>query len=135
MKKIPKKSPASVSEPVAISEPVILKNVFFDTASSELRPESFSELEKLKNFLNENPGLVIRIQGHTDNVGEDLYNKDLSLARAKAVYQFLIDKGISLQRLSFEGFGEIQPIDSNDTEQGRQNNRRTEFVVLSSKPE
>ena len=111
-------------------KPIILKNVFFDTDKSELRTESFSELNKLKLLLQENPSMRIEIRGHTDNQGSDAHNLDLSDRRAKSVMAYLVKAGISNDRLFSKGFGKGQPIDSNDTEQGRQNNRRTEFVIL-----
>ncbi len=112
------------------SEPVILKNVFFATGSAELRPESLVELNKLKALMDASPKLKIRINGHTDNVGKEEDNLVLSNNRAKAVYDFLIKNGISAGRLAYKGFGESKPIDTNDTEQGRQHNRRTEFEVI-----
>ena len=77
-----------------------------------------------------NNTLKIQINGHTDNVGSDENNLILSSNRAKAVQDFLIKNGILASRLSYKGFGETKPIDSNETEWGRQNNRRTEFVML-----
>lgn len=111
----------------AKSKPVVLKNVFFETGSAALRPESKEELNRLKNLLAENPKLNIRINGHTDNVGAEKDNLALSEKRAKAVYDYLIQQGIATARLQYKGFGETAPIDSNDTPEGRQNNRRTEF--------
>jgi outer membrane protein OmpA-like peptidoglycan-associated protein len=109
---------------------IILKNVFFDTDKADLRPESFSELNKLKLLLTENPTMRIELRGHTDSQGSDTHNLDLSSRRAKAVVTYLAKNGISADRLQSKGFGETSPIDSNDMEQGRQNNRRTEFVIL-----
>ncbi|MBK8704459.1 MAG: OmpA family protein [Saprospiraceae bacterium] len=80
--------------------------------------------------MEDHPALKIRIQGHTDNQGEADSNLVLSENRAKAVFNFLIDNGIDATRLSYLGFGESQPIDTNDTPEGRQNNRRTEFVIV-----
>ncbi len=111
-------------------KPIVLKNVFFETGSAELKQTSLLELNRLRNLLSENPGLHIRINGHTDNVGTDEDNNILSNNRAKAVYDFLIVNGISSERLQYKGFGESQPIATNDTPEGRQLNRRTEFVVI-----
>ncbi len=110
--------------------PVVLRNVFFDTGSADLQPESKEELQRLKDLLDKNPGIRIRINGHTDNAGNDLQNQTLSENRAKAVYDWLIAQGISDKRLRFQGFGESQPIDTNDTPEGRRRNRRTEFEIL-----
>ncbi len=112
------------------SEPIILKNVFFATGSADLRPESVDELTRLKRMLEKNPTIRIQINGHTDDVGNDNSNLQLSTNRAKAVQNFLIENGIESSRLSAKGFGETKPIDSNETEQGKQNNRRTEFLIL-----
>lgn len=110
-------------------QPVILRNVFFDSGSDRLRPESYSELNRLKALLDENPGLKIRINGHTDNVGSDSENLNLSTQRAKAVFDYLIQQGVNAGRLGYAGFGETRPIAPNDTPEGRQQNRRTEFEV------
>ena len=112
------------------SKPVILKNVFFDTGSSTLRATSFIELNKLRDLLTENATIRIQLNGHTDNVGSDSDNLSLSENRAKAVYIYLMENGIDASRLAYKGFGETQPIDSNDTAEGRQNNRRTEFIII-----
>jgi len=112
------------------SKPIILRNVFFETASAALLPESTNELNKLIALLNSNPNLNIQISGHTDNVGSVQDNQRLSENRAKAVYQFLIDGKIDASRLKFKGYGESQPIDSNETDLGKKNNRRTEFIAI-----
>jgi len=95
-------------------------------------PSSDPELKILYRTLVDHPDMKIEIRGHTDNVGDDAYNQQLSEARAKSVFQYLVDRGIDTGRLSYKGFGETQPIASNDTEQGRKQNRRTEFLVVSS---
>ena len=112
------------------SKAVILKNVFFETGSAELKEASLIELNRLKTLLETNPDLKIQINGHTDNVGSEEDNLTLSNDRAKAVYDFLIENKIEANRLKFKGFGESMPIDSNETEAGRKNNRRTEFEVI-----
>ena len=130
---IPKETQASAEvfdSDSTIYKPVILKNVFFDTGSAALREASYIELNRLKSLLEENPGLHIQINGHTDNVGSEEDNMLLSSNRAKAVYTFLSENGIAADRLSFKGFGESQPIDTNETPEGKQRNRRTEFLVI-----
>ncbi|MGB0523064.1 MAG: OmpA family protein [Flammeovirgaceae bacterium] len=109
---------------------IILRNIFFDTDKSTLRPESKRELENLIALLKENPSLKIEISGHTDTVGADSYNQKLSNDRAKSVVDYLGTKGIAASRLTYKGYGESQPIATNDTPEGRQQNRRTEFKVL-----
>jgi outer membrane protein OmpA-like peptidoglycan-associated protein/tetratricopeptide (TPR) repeat protein len=113
------------------SEPVILKNVFFSSGSAILKVESQLELSRLKQLLDENPQMKIRINGHTDSDGSDSENLLLSDLRAKAVRDYLISKGIASNRLDSKGYGETKPIGSNDTPEGRQQNRRTEFVVIN----
>ncbi len=113
----------------AMQEPVILRNVFFDSGSAELRPESRYELDRLAHLLKENYQLKIEIRGHTDEVGTVEDNLVLSRRRAETVRRYLIDKGIAEQRLTARGFGESRPIASNENPEGRQQNRRTEFVV------
>lgn len=116
---------------IAAGKTVTLKNIFFDTNKAELLADSKAELQQLIKFLNLNPDLKISIEGHTDNVGDDLVNQVLSEKRAKEVVAYLIRNKINPIRLSFKGFGEVKPIQSNTTETGRQFNRRTEFRILS----
>jgi outer membrane protein OmpA-like peptidoglycan-associated protein/tetratricopeptide (TPR) repeat protein len=115
---------------IKIGGSVILRNVFFDTGSYELLPESRVELQKLTEFLNLNPTLVIEISGHTDNIGSQEMNQALSESRAKEVYNYLVFKGISKNRMTFSGFGFSVPISSNETPEGRSLNRRTEFKII-----
>jgi outer membrane protein OmpA-like peptidoglycan-associated protein len=115
---------------IAIAKPVVLRNVFFETGSAELKPASVVELNHLKKLLENNPDMKIRINGHTDNVGSDEDNQLLSQNRAKAVYDYLIGQSIRPDRLQYRGFGESRPIASNDTPEGRRQNRRTEFEVV-----
>lgn len=110
-------------------KPVVLKNVFFATASAELLPTSTNELDRLYKLLDDNSEMRIQINGHTDNVGGDEENQKLSEARAKAVYNYLLEKGVEEERLKYKGFGETQPIADNETAEGRQQNRRTEFEL------
>lgn len=122
--------PLALNEEGEAPKPVILRNIFFATGSAELLSSSTKELNKLYQLLADNPYMKIRIDGHTDNVGQETDNQLLSENRAKAVYNFLVKKGIQTTRLSYKGFGEAQPIDTNETAEGRQNNRRTEFLVV-----
>ena len=104
--------------------------MLFATGSATVLPESKPELEKLRQLLEDNPGLRIRLQGHTDNVGSEADNLELSSRRAEAVRDFLVEAGIAAGRLEAKGFGESRPLTSNDTDAGRALNRRTEFLVL-----
>ncbi|HEY8401976.1 MAG TPA: OmpA family protein [Cytophagaceae bacterium] len=109
---------------------VVLKNIFFDSGKSDLRPESTTELDKLVKLLNNNATLRIEISGHTDNIGDPNANQLLSERRAQAVVNYLTSKGISKQRLTAKGYGSNKPIADNGTAEGRQKNRRTEFKIL-----
>ncbi|MGE3824631.1 MAG: OmpA family protein, partial [Bacteroidia bacterium] len=119
-------------QPVKTGEKVILKNIFFETNSFQLKEESTAELQKLLGLLQKNKNLKIEIGGHTDNVGDDKSNQLLSENRAKSVYEYLTTNGIPAERLSYKGFGETAPLATNDTEEGRAENRRTEFTVLGN---
>lgn len=119
-------------QPVKTGESVVLKNIFFETGSADLKKESTVELNKLVSLLKENQNLKIEISGYTDNVGGEKENLALSENRAKAVYDFLVNAGIAATKLSYKGYGETRPISLNDTEEGRATNRRTEFTVIST---
>ena len=111
---------------------VVLKNIFFDTNKYDIKPESKIELQKLILFLVENPKVVIEISGHTDNVGNDALNQTLSQNRAKEVYNYLLSQGVPPDRLTYKGYGKTQPIANNATEDGRRQNRRTEFKIIAN---
>ncbi len=115
---------------VKAGESFILKNIFFDTDKYVLKELSLVELYKMNAFMIRNPEIHILICGHTDDVGTAAYNLDLSEKRAAAVYSFLIEAGISPERMKYQGFGKSQPIEENDTEAGRAKNRRTEIQII-----
>jgi OmpA-OmpF porin, OOP family len=117
---------ATVQENVTIN----LNNVFFDFDKAVLKPESFSELDRIVTLMNEKTGMQIEITGHTDNVGPEKYNLGLSERRARAVVKYLTDKKIPSSRISTQFFGETKPVDTNDTKDGRRRNRRVEFKIL-----
>jgi len=108
----------------------ILDNVEFDFNKATLRPSSFEELNQVAEMMQQIDTVNIMISGHTDDVGSDEYNMNLSLNRAKSVRFYLIKKGIDSSRIKTEGFGESKPIDTNQTEVGRQRNRRIEVQIL-----
>lgn len=108
---------------------VVLNNIFFDTGKATLRKESTAELERLQKLLVETPALRLEISGHTDNVGTAATNRELSQRRAKTVVDYLTQKGIAQDRLTFAGYGDTQPVAPNTTKANRQLNRRTEFKV------
>lgn len=116
--------------PIKKGEKMILKNIFFDTDSYRLKKTSSVELENLLQFLKNDPTLRIEISGYTDNTGSEKNNKQLSIDRAKSVYNYLINNGIPKNRLLYKGYGSSFPIDTNKTEKGKQKNRRTEFKII-----
>lgn len=116
--------------PMEHGKTYIIENLFFVFAKTELLPESDGALTEMFDFLNDNPSVRIRITGHTDSIGKDKDNQILSEGRANAVRQAMIDRGIDPDRIEAEGKGESEPIDTNDTEEGRQKNRRVEFTIL-----
>ena len=95
-----------------------------------MKAESYVELNKVVDFLKLNESVEIEIEGHTDNKGSDVYNENLSQGRSQSVVDYLVQQGIESTRLTARGFGESKPIDTNDTDEGRGNNRRVEFTVL-----
>lgn len=107
-----------------------LDNVFFDTGKSTLRPESYKELNELAEFMKLKKTLQIEIAGHTDNVGDDIANMKLSQERANACRDYLIKNGVTAVKVSAKGYGETQPAATNDTEAGKQKNRRTEVRII-----
>lgn len=118
-----------VLQSIALNEKAILRNIFFETDASDLQQSSEIELKKLILFLNQNPNVHIEIEGHTDTVGNTEYNQKLSRARAKSVYDFLINHGIQAKRLTYKGFGDTCPVADNKNEMGRAQNRRTEIRI------
>lgn len=114
-----------------VGSKVILKNIFFDVGKAELKPASLSEIEKVQELLVANPDLKVQINGHTDNTGNAVTNKTLSLKRATSVVDYLSAHGITTARLAAKGFGSERPIVSNDDETGgREINRRTEIEII-----
>ncbi|MBA3647746.1 MAG: PD40 domain-containing protein [Chitinophagales bacterium] len=118
-------------KPIEVGSSVILKNIFFETDSYVLKDQSKAELNKLIDLLKQNTSLKIQVTGHTDDQGSDDHNQRLSENRAKSVYDYLVANGISPARLSFKGFGKTKPIASNSNEEGKAQNRRTEFTVTA----
>jgi len=116
--------------PIEVGLTVRLKNIYFDFNKTTLKPESFVELNKVVDFLEQNPTVEVEIAGHTDSKGTDEYNNSLSQGRSQAVVDYIANQGIDVTRLVAKGYGESKPIDTNDTPEGQANNRRVEFTVL-----
>ena len=139
----PAVEPAMVSEPAPVVEPppppapkpVIIEkgrqtlNVEFDFDKSTIKKGYDKDINDLAKVMKDYPDLNVVIEGHTDNVGTAAYNKKLSQRRAEAVKQYMVEKGINANRITAEGFGFDRPIASNDTDEGRQQNRRVEAAV------
>ena len=116
-------------QPIQIGNSVVLNNVFFNTDSYELKPESKTELLTIAEFMKSNPKICFEVGGHTDNTGNKQKNITLSENRAKAVYTFLIQQGIPATNLSFKGYADTKPVVDNTTPANRAKNRRTELIV------
>lgn len=116
--------------PTVTEQPIVLENLFFATNKTTILPQSEEDLLRLYRLLSQHPEIRIRITGHTDNVGSIRSNQILSEGRANSVRQNMIERGIDPSRIEAEGKGELVPIDTNDTDEGRQNNRRVEFIIL-----
>ena len=120
-------------QPIEAGATIILKNIFFDSKQTALKPASMVELNKLIQLMNDNPQLKIIINGYTDNVGKPQDNLALSKGRSLSVVNYLLaSKQIAKERLQFKGLGEAKPIANNTTDQGKALNRRTELSVVSN---
>ena len=132
----PPNEPTIPEEPLYIGEQevnteedFVFENITFETNKAVLRPSSFRPLEAIATFLLNHPEYQLLITGHTDNIGTENFNKTLSLQRAKAVAAFLIREGVDLNRLITAGKGELEPVETNETEAGRAQNRRVAFKL------
>lgn len=119
-------------KPVRQGEVTIMRNVFFETDSYELLPESTVELDRVVETLSQNPTIKVEIGGHTDNQGAPDYNQKLSERRAKSVVDYLLSKSVSPERVSWKGYGESQPVAPTSSPEGRAMNRRTELKILEN---
>ncbi len=111
--------------------PTELDHIYFETGKAILRPESEEALNQVLRFLENNPSLRLEISGHTDNTGSLRINQKLSRDRASAVVNYLVGKGIPQEMLESKGYADTQPVAENNTSDGRMQNRRVEFKVLS----
>lgn len=116
---------------LAAGTKVILSNIFFQFGKAVLETISYPELNRVVKLLEAYPKLKIEISGHTDNKGSLAINKKISEERAKAVVEYLLAKDVTVDRLTYKGYAYLQPVASNDTEEGRQRNRRVEFKIIS----
>jgi len=116
-------------KPIATGGNYVLNNIYYKTNSAQLETISLAVIKEFAKYMKTNPTIKVKIAGYTDNVGNDQSNKSLSSDRAFTVMQALAKEGIKGDRLSFQGYGAANPVASNDTEGGRQKNRRTEFII------
>ncbi len=128
----PIEEPVIVEDVVAIPVEINMNNIFFAFNKADLRPESRMELNRWVDMLNENSHISLEVAGHADSIGSESYNQKLSERRAEAVVSFMVDGGIANERLTAMGFGESQPVTSNETEDGRQQNRRVQVKIFNS---
>jgi outer membrane protein OmpA-like peptidoglycan-associated protein len=117
---------------IKVGSKIALRNVFFETAKSIIKPDSDAELMRLVGLLKEVPALKIELSGHTDNTGSKSFNDKLSQDRADAVVNWLVKKGIDKSRLTSKGYGSARPVATNKSSEGRQQNRRTEFEITAN---
>lgn len=117
---------------IKVNESVVLQNIFFESDSYSLMHESTAELQKIEEFIKNNPGWVFEIGGHTDQTGTPAYNMELSEKRAKTVYDYLISKNINPSIITFKGYGELNPITQNGTSDEKAVNRRTELKIVNT---
>ena len=114
---------------IAVGSKIALRNIFFDLGKATLRAESNAELDRLVKLMKDVPTLKVEISGHTDNSGSATLNQTLSQQRADAVVTYIVNKGIPAARLTAKGYGSTKPIASNSSDDGKQQNRRTEFEI------
>ena len=117
---------------IKVGSNIALRNVFFNSGKWDVKDDSYAELARLVLLLNDVPSLKIEISGHTDNIGAESFNKLLSQRRADAVVNYMVEKGVDINRLSAKGYGQSKPVDSNDNSEGRASNRRTEFEIIEN---
>ena len=124
----PEPIPAPAAAPPVTKQRIVLRGVNFDFNSADIQPAARPVLNQAAELLKANPGVIVRVEGHTDNIGSVEYNQALSLRRAESVYRYLVNRGVDPERFTVEGLGESHPIASNDSENGRAQNRRVELI-------
>ncbi len=118
--------------PIEVGQPLVLKNIFFEFDKDVLTTASYPELERVLGYIEKGRIQKIEISGHTDSKGPDEYNQNLSERRAKAVFNYFVQNGVGRDQMVSKGYGESEPVATNDTDEGRKQNRRVEFKVLEA---
>lgn len=126
----PTPTPTPEPTPPPVRRRIVLRGVNFDFDQDAIRPDAAPVLDEAAAILRDNPDIKIVVEGHTDALGDEQYNLDLSIRRAEAVYRYLVNKGVDPERMVIEGYGESRPVADNETEAGRAQNRRVELRVL-----
>jgi outer membrane protein OmpA-like peptidoglycan-associated protein len=126
----PVASPTATPLPTPVAKRIVLRGVHFDFDKTAIREDSRPVLDEAVDVLKENPNVRIAVEGYTDNVGTEIYNEKLSVQRAEAVFRYLVNHGIAPERMEVVGYGETRPVASNDTADGRAENRRVELRVV-----
>ena len=121
----------ALSSKNALDKTILLKHVFYNTGSAALSDLSKYELDNLTNIMKANSTVKVELAGHTDSQGDDTSNLSLSQSRAQNVMNYLLNKGLNANRLTYTGYGETLPIGDNGNEAGREQNRRTELRIVS----
>lgn len=117
-------------QPIKLNQAVVLENIFFESDSYKLKPESKAELIKIEDYIKNNPTWIFEIGGHTDQSGSSSYNLELSEKRAKTVYNYLINRNINPENIAFNGYGELKPISKDNSPKEKAKNRRTELKII-----
>ena len=116
--------------PIRVGATVALNNIFFDFDKSSLKAESYPELKRVVKFLADNTNIEIGLAGHTDNIGTGMYNMRLAERRSRSVANYLTKNNIGKRRIEVQYYGKLRPVSSNESDEGRSNNRRVEFIIL-----
>ncbi|MGE0334235.1 MAG: OmpA family protein [Gammaproteobacteria bacterium] len=125
----PPPPPPPPPPPEAGTKLISLEGTHFDFNKATLKPEAMSKLDHAAQVMTDNPGIKVNVEGHTDSVGSDAYNQNLSDRRAKSVVDYLVGKGVDAGRLMSAGYGESRPVATNDSAEGRAQNRRVDLIV------
>jgi outer membrane protein OmpA-like peptidoglycan-associated protein len=129
---LPTPTPTVEPLPPPSSKRIILRGVHFDFDKSDIRLDSRPVLDEAAEVLRDNPRVRIAVEGHTDSAGSDLYNEKLSVRRAEAVFRYLVNHGVTPERMEVIGYGKTRPVTDNESESGRAQNRRVELHVVNS---